>query len=174
MTNYFNESNPVVTLYVKDMGEIKLELFEAVAPNTVRNFISLVEKRYYDGLIFHRIIPGFMVQGGGSEKKSCAIAGEFKSNGFDNPLNHTRGVISMARTSDPNSQTSQFFIMHKDAPHLDGAYAAFGAVIDGIEVVDQIAIQPRDRGDKPLQDVVIEKMTIDLKGKTYSKPVCYK
>jgi peptidyl-prolyl cis-trans isomerase B (cyclophilin B) len=174
MTNYFNESNPVATLWIKDMGEIKVELFETVAPNTVRNFIHLVEKGFYNGLIFHRIIPGFMIQGGGSEKRSCEIAGEFKSNGFDNPLKHTRGVISMARTSDPNSQTSQFFIMHKDSFHLDGAYAAFGAVISGIEVVDQIAIQPRDRSDKPLKDVTIEKMTIDLKGKTYSKPVCYR
>lgn len=172
--NDFNETNPLVTLYVKDMGEIRIELFENVAPNTVRNFIHLIEEKYYDGLIFHRIIPGFMIQGGGSEKKSRPIKGEFKSNGFDNPLKHTRGVISMARTSDPNSQTSQFFIMHQNAPHLDGAYAAFGCVVSGIEIVDQIAILPRDSRDQPFKDVVIEKMTIDLNGKTYPKPIFYR
>jgi len=171
--NYLSSNNPLVTIVIKDLGTIKVELFYEVAPNSVSNFIDLVQKNYYDGLNFHRIIPGFMIQGGWGKDSSCPIKGEFKSNGFNNPLVHSRGVISMARTNDPNSATSQFFIMHQNSPHLDGAYAAFGAVVEGIEVVDKIALSPKDARDKPFKDVTIEKMTIDLKGNTYPAPVCY-
>ncbi len=173
-SNYLDPNNPLVTLKVKDLGTIILELFYDVAPNTVCNFIHLIQQNYYQGLIFHRIIPGFMIQGGWGKETGCPIKGDFKSNGFDNPLKHDRGVISMARTNDPNSATSQFFIMHQAAPHLDGAYAAFGAVVSGIEVVDQIAVSPRDFRDKPQKDIVIESMTIDLKGKTYPQPICFR
>lgn len=171
--SYLNDRHPVVTLNIKDFGTIVIELFPEVAPNTVANFISLVSNHYYDGLTFHRIIPGFMIQGGWGEKQSCPIAGEFTSNGFENPLKHTRGVISMARTSDPNSQTSQFFIMHQHAPHLDGSYAAFGGVLTGIEVVDLIAQQSRDLRDRPYNDIIIESATVDTKGETYPEPTCY-
>jgi len=164
---------PTVKMIIKNFGEITLELLPDVAPNTVKNFIFHVNNHFYDGLIFHRIIPGFMIQGGWGKTPACHIAGEFDSNGFENTLKHTRGVISMARTQDPNSATTQFFIMHHDAPHLDGQYAAFGKVIFGIEVVDQIAGQKRDRNDKPLIDVVIESVTVDLKGKTYDAPICH-
>lgn len=166
---YLNPKNPQVVMVVKDFGTIELALFPEVAPNTVHNFIDLVERGYYTGLKFHRIIPNFMIQGGwGSELKP--IRGEFKQNGFPNPLLHERGVISMARTSNPNSATGQFFIMHKASPHLDGAYAAFGIVTKGIEVVDAIVRSPRDYSDKPHQDIVIESVTIDLKGIAYPKP----
>lgn len=164
--NYLNQENPVVTIKVKDAGSITLELFLEIAPKTVRNFIALIEKNYYENLIFHRIIPGFMIQGG-SGANANSIVGEFSQNGHENPLKHTRGVISMARTNDPNSASSQFFIMHQDSPHLDGAYAAFGAVTEGIEVVDKIVSASKDVRDRPYNDIVIEKMTVDLKGKTY-------
>lgn len=171
--NYLGPENPVVSIHVKNFGTITLELFYQVAPNTVNNFISLVEKGYYSNLIFHRIIPGFMIQGGaGSEVKT--IVGEFAQNGHENPLQHTRGVISMARTNDPNSASSQFFIMHKEAPHLDGSYAAFGGVTHGIEVVDKIAEQPRDVKDRPYDDIVIERITVDRKNKVYAKPELYR
>jgi peptidyl-prolyl cis-trans isomerase B (cyclophilin B) len=170
MNNTFNQ-NPLVTLEVKSFGIIKLELFPDQAPNTVNNFIHHVNDQFYDGLIFHRIIPSFMIQGGGGEKRTFKIKGEFISNGFHNPIKHERGVISMARTSDPNSATTQFFIMHQDSPHLDGQYAAFGKVVEGIEVVDSIVKQKRDRYDKPLEDVVIKSISIDLKGITYPVPV---
>lgn len=167
--NYLGPDNPVVTITVKNYGSITLELFYQVAPNTVNNFISLIEKNYYTNLIFHRIIPGFMIQGGaGDEIKT--IVGEFSRNGHENPLMHTRGVISMARTNDPNSASSQFFIMHKDAPHLDGSYAAFGGVTHGLEVIDKIAEQPRDVKDRPYEDIVIEKIVIDTKKKVYPRP----
>ncbi len=172
-TSYLKETNPVVTLTIKTFGKIVIELFPEVAPNTVNNFVHLVEHGYYNGLTFHRIIPSFMIQGGWGEEKSCPIAGEFSSNGFDNPLKHTRGVISMARTSDPNSQTTQFFLMHHDAPHLDGLYAGFGGVISGFEVIDQIALQSRDLRDRPYEDIIIESATIDTKGQFYEKAVCY-
>ncbi len=172
--NYLNQENPAITLEVRGMGTIQLELFYEAAPNTVSNFIYLVEQKYYDGLKFHRIIPGFMIQGGDSEKEACAIKGEFKINGFQNPLEHTRGVISMARTNDPNSQTSQFFIMHGNAPHLDGSYAAFGGVTQGLEIIDKIASVPKDYRDAPYEDVIIEKITVDKHGKSYPAPVCYK
>lgn len=168
---YLNETNPVVTLKVRDLGTITLELFPEVAPNTVNNFIHLAERKFYDGLIFHRVIPSFMIQGGWGKEDLRPIRGEFSSNGFANPLKHSRGVISMARTNDPNSQTSQFFIMHQNSPHLDGQYAAFGVVTSGIEVVDKIANMPRDFRDRPHQDAVIESLVVDTKGKVYPKPI---
>jgi peptidyl-prolyl cis-trans isomerase B (cyclophilin B) len=163
--------NPLVTLEVKSFGVITIELYPNQAPNTVNNFIHHVNHQFYDGLIFHRIIPSFMIQGGGGEKPTFKIKGEFDANGFHNPIKHERGVISMARTSDPNSATTQFFIMHQDAPHLDGQYAAFGKVVEGIEVVDLIVKQKRDRYDKPLEDVVIQSIFVDLKGVSYPAPV---
>ncbi len=170
--NYLGPNNPVVTIKVKDYGTITLELFYQVAPNTVSNFISLIKKNYYTNLIFHRIIPGFMIQGGSGEDVK-PIVGEFSRNGHENPLMHTRGVISMARTNDPNSASSQFFIMHQDAPHLDGSYAAFGGVTLGLEVVDKIAAEPRDVRDRPYKDIVIESMTVDDKKTVYPKPELY-
>ena len=155
-----NDKNPQVVIETS-MGEIKLELFPELAPITVENFLNLVDEKFYDGIIFHRVIRDFMIQGGdpkgigvgGSSKK---IKGEFASNGVRNELKHTRGVISMARTMDPNSASSQFFIMHQDAPHLDGSYAAFGVVVDGIKVVDKIATTKTDYNDRPLEKVVME------------------
>ncbi|MGA0351461.1 MAG: peptidylprolyl isomerase [Acholeplasmataceae bacterium] len=140
-----------------------IELYPEMAPKTVENFVSLVSNKFYDGLTFHRVISGFMIQGGcpkgtGTGGPGHHIEGEFSANGFDNPLKHTRGVISMARAQDPNSAGSQFFIMHKDSPHLDGQYAAFGKVIEGIDVVDFIAKRNTDSFDKPLQSVIIEKV----------------
>lgn len=149
-----------VRMEIKDFGVIDLELYPKYAPITVNNFLKLVDENFYDNLTFHRIISGFMIQGGdplgdgtGGSKEN--IKGEFLANGIDNPLKHTRGVISMARTNNPNSASSQFFIMHQDAPYLDGMYAAFGKVIKGIEVVDKIADVKTDRFDKPLNQVVI-------------------
>lgn len=166
-------SNIKVKMNVKSFGSITIELYPEVAPNTVANFVDYVQKKFYNGLIFHRIIKGFMIQGGGSMKdKERPIAGEFKSNGFVNTLKHTRGVISMARTSDPNSATSQFFIMHKDSPHLDDAYAAFGKVIEGIEVVDKIASVRTNPYDQPYEDVVIEEVIL-LTDNFTLKPVQY-
>lgn len=155
---FLNDNNPRVEIEVEDLGKIQLELFPEVAPITVENFLKLVDKDFYKGIIFHRVIKGFMIQGGdpkgtgvGGSKET--IKGEFLSNGVKNLLNHTRGVISMARTSYPNSASSQFFIMHDDAPYLDGEYAGFGAVISGIEVVDKIAESKTDAYDKPLKDI---------------------
>jgi peptidyl-prolyl cis-trans isomerase B (cyclophilin B) len=173
-SEYLKKDNPVVFMNIKNFGKLEIELFPEVAPNTVYNFIDLVNRKFYNGLIFHRIISGFMIQGGGSKEKSNPIKGEFLSNGFKNSLKHTRGVISMARTNDPNSQTSQFFIMHQDSPHLDGQYTAFGTLISGIEVVDKIANQKKDYRDQPLEDIVIESVEIDLKGISYPKPTYYK
>ena len=157
---YLNETNPVLEMDVKDFGVITIELFENIAPITVKNFLDLVSESFYDGLTFHRVIKGFMIQGGdplgngmGGSKNN--IKGEFKQNGVDNPLEHTRGVISMARAYNPNSASSQFFIMHKDASYLDGAYAGFGAVTNGIEIVDKIANVRTTPSDKPLDSVVI-------------------
>lgn len=160
---FLNDSNPQVEMQIKDYGTITLELFPEVAPITVENFLNLVSNSFYNGIIFHRVIEGFMIQGGdplgngvgGSKDK---IKGEFESNGVNNPLKHSRGVISMARTYMPNSASSQFFIMHKDAPHLDGDYAAFGVVINGIEVVDKIATTKTDYQDRPLNKVIIEEV----------------
>lgn len=160
-TDYLNETNPKVKIDMGDLGEMTLELFPTVAPITVKNFLDLVESSFYDGLIFHRVIKGFMIQGGdplgtgmGGSKNN--IKGEFKQNGVDNPLEHTRGVISMARAYNPNSASSQFFIMHKDAKYLDGAYAAFGAVTEGIEIVDKIANVRTSPSDKPIEAVTIK------------------
>ena len=155
----------MVVIEMQGGGKIELELYPEIAPETVKNFEELVKTGFYDGLTFHRIIPGFMIQGGdplgngmgGSEKN---IKGEFLTNGFNNTLKHTRGVISMARAQDPNSASSQFFIMHKDAPHLDGSYAAFGRVVSGMEVVDEIASIPTDYYDRPKIAVRIEKVYI--------------
>jgi peptidyl-prolyl cis-trans isomerase B (cyclophilin B) len=167
--------NPVVTMKIKNGGEIKLELYPDIAPNTVNNFISLVKSGFYDGLIFHRVIRGFMIQGGDPEGSGMGgpgykIKGEFAQNGVANNLRHTAGVISMARSMMPNSAGSQFFIMHKDAPHLDGQYAAFGKVIEGMDVVNAIAETPTYRDDRPMQDQVMETVTVDTFGVDYPAP----
>ena len=164
--------NPIVTITMNTGDQIKIELYPEYAPNTVNNFISLVNKGFYNGLIFHRVILGFMIQGGdpkgsGIGGPGYSIKGEFASNGFKNPLKHTRGVISMARSMMKNSGGSQFFIMHKNAPHLDGEYAAFGKVVEGIEVVDKIANIDVDYSDKPLTPQVMETVTVELFGQEY-------
>ncbi len=156
----------MIIIEMENGKKIKLELDASAAPITCENFEKLVRDGFYDGLTFHRIIPGFMIQGGcplgtGTGGPGHSIKGEFKSNGIDNPIKHTRGVISMARSMMPNSAGSQFFIMHKDAPHLDGNYAAFGRVVEGIEVVDEIAEVATDFSDKPLKPVVIKSITIE-------------
>ena len=159
-------ANPVVTIIMENGDVMKAELYPEVAPNTVNNFISLVKKGYYDGLIFHRVIRGFMIQGGcpqgtGMGGPGYSIKGEFSQNGFKNDLKHTEGVLSMARSMMPNSAGSQFFIMHKDAPHLDGAYAAFGKVTEGMDVVNKIAEERTDYSDRPLKTQKIKSMTRD-------------
>ena len=167
---------PIVTITMDDGGVITLELYPNIAPETVNNFVSLVNKGFYDGLSFHRIIPGFMIQGGdplgnGTGGPGYSIKGEFKSNGFRNDLRHERWVISMARAMDPNSAGSQFFIMHADAPHLDGSYAAFGKVIDGMGVVDSIAsVRTNMFNDAPVTPVVIKSITVDTKGEEFKEP----
>lgn len=168
--------NPIVTITMEDGSIIKVELYPEIAPNTVANFISLVKKGFYDGLTFHRVIRGFMIQGGcpqgtGTGGPGYHIKGEFSGNGVQNNLKHTKGVISMARAMDPNSAGSQFFIMHEDSPHLDGQYAAFGKVVEGIDAVDYIATVRTNPMDKPLTPVVIKSMTVDIKGKEYDEPV---
>ena len=168
--------NPIAVINVKNYGEIKVELYYEKAPNTVKNFISLANKGFYDGLTFHRVISGFMIQGGcpngnGMGDPGYSIAGEFDVNGFENDIAHARGVISMARGGySYDSAGSQFFIMHQDAPHLDGQYAAFGEVISGIEIVDEIAFVETDYNDKPLRDVVIESVRVDTHGITFDEP----
>ena len=170
------KKNPVAVIKVKDMGEIKVELYPDIAPNTVNNFISLANKGFYDGLTFHRIISGFVIQGGcpegtGIGDPGYSIKGEFTVNGFVNDLKHTKGVISMARNGySYDSAGSQFFIMHDTATHLDGQYASFGMVTEGIEVVDRIAMVEVGYGDKPVEDVVIESITVDTFGITYAEP----
>lgn len=166
------EKQPIVTIEMENGNQIKIELYPNTAPNTVKNFISLVEKGFYDGIIFHRVIPGFMIQGGcpdgtGMGGPDYGIKGEFASNGFSNDLKHDKGVISMARTMDPNSAGSQFFIMAEKSPHLDGEYAAFGKVIEGIEEVDRIVSVDRNRMDKPLEDQTMKKVTVDTFGVEY-------
>lgn len=161
--------NPIVTMSVKEKGIIKIELLPEYAPQSVSNFINLVQSGFYNGLTFHRVIRNFMIQGGcpeglGIGGPGYGIRGEFKSNGVKNDLKHSKGVISMARAMDPNSGGSQFFLMHKDSPHLDGMYAAFGNIIEGIEIVDSIAESQTDAADKPLQDVVMESVTVELNG----------
>jgi peptidyl-prolyl cis-trans isomerase B (cyclophilin B) len=159
----------MVTIEMENGGIIKLELDKNAAPNTVANFLYLASTGFYDGLIFHRVIPDFMIQGGcpngtGSGGPAWSIKGEFSSNGVSNPIKHKRGVISMARAGHPDSAGSQFFIMHKDAPHLNGQYAAFGRVVEGMEVVDQIAAVPTGRNDRPLEDVRIRRVTVNDEG----------
>ncbi|MBR6880675.1 MAG: peptidylprolyl isomerase [Clostridiales bacterium] len=160
-------ANPIVTIKIKDGGDIKAELYPDIAPISVENFVKLAGSGFYNGLTFHRVIPGFMIQGGcpkgnGTGGPGYTIKGEFSANGVKNDLRHTRGVLSMARAMDPDSAGSQFFIMHEDAPHLDGQYAAFGKVIEGIEEVDRIASVRTDYMDMPLEPVVIEVMTVRL------------
>ena len=167
--------NPIVTFNFDDGAEIKAELYPEFAPNTVNNFISLVNKGFYDGLTFHRVIAGFMIQGGcpagnGTGGPGYSIKGEFEANGFKNDIKHTEGVLSMARAMDPDSAGSQFFIMHKDAPHLDGQYAAFGKVTEGMDVVNDIARVPTDFSDRPLMDVVIKEVIVDTDGVEYPEP----
>ena len=168
-------ANPVVTITMENGDVIKAELYPEVAPNTVNNFISLVKKGYYDGLIFHRVIRGFMIQGGcpqgtGMGGPGYSIKGEFSQNGVKNDLKHTEGVLSMARSMMTNSAGSQFFIMHKDAPHLDGAYAAFGKVTEGMNIVDKIANERTDYSDRPLKEQKIKSMTVDTFGVDYPEP----
>jgi peptidyl-prolyl cis-trans isomerase B (cyclophilin B) len=170
------EKHPEVTMELSNGKVIKIELYPEVAPNTVNNFISLVQQGFYDGVIFHRVIPGFMIQGGDPEGTGMggpgySIPGEFTENGFDNKLKHTRGVISMARTNQPDSAGSQIFIMVEDAPSLDNKYASFGAVIEGMEAADEIVAQDRDSGDKPLAPISMKKVTVDTKGMTFEPPV---
>ncbi len=166
----------MVRITMEDGGIIDIELNEEAAPITCENFKKLVSEGFYNGLTFHRVIPGFMIQGGcplgnGTGGPGWNIKGEFAANGVNNPLKHTRGVISMARSMNPNSAGSQFFIMHKDAPHLDGQYAAFGCVMDGMDVVDRIANQPRNMmTNKPKKDQIIAKVTVDTHGETYPEP----
>lgn len=170
-----SQKNPIVTLETEKGGTIKIELYPDIAPNTVNNFISLVKKDYYDGVIFHRVIPGFMIQGGdpqgtGMGGPGYSIKGEFRSNGFDNNLAHDRGVISMARTMIPDSAGSQFFIMVEKSPHLDGEYAAFGKVLEGMEEVDRIVSVNRNFQDRPEEDQRILKATVDTFGVDYPEP----
>ena len=166
--------NPIVTIQTTQ-GTIKVELYPEVAPNTVNNFISLVKKGFYDGTIFHRVIPGFMIQGGDPEGTGMGgtgygIVGEFAANGIKNDLKHTTGVISMARSQRPNSAGSQFFIMVDDAPYLDGQYAAFGKVTEGMEAAQAIVAAPRDRMDRPYEDQIMEKVTVETFGVEYDEP----
>ncbi len=166
--------NPEITITMTNGSKIRAELYPEIAPNTVANFIELVKKGYYDGLIFHRVINGFMIQGGcpqgtGTGGPGYSIKGEFSQNGFTNDLKHTEGVLSMARSMMPDSAGSQFFIMHKNSPHLDGAYAAFGKVVDGMDVVNAIAETRTDHSDRPMKEQKIESVTVDTFGEEYPK-----
>lgn len=166
---------PQITIEMQNGKKIVAELYPDKAPNTVNNFIALASKGFYDGLIFHRVIKGFMIQGGDPMGKGVggpgySIFGEFRQNGFDNDLRHTRGVLSMARSMMPNSAGSQFFIMHADAPHLDGAYAAFGKVIEGMDVVDEIACTKTDFSDRPMSEQKMVKVTVETFGESYPQP----
>lgn len=167
--------NPVITLEMMDGDVIKAELYPEIAPNSVNNFISLVKKGFYDGLIFHRVINGFMLQGGcpdgnGMGDPGYSVKGEFSQNGFNNPLKHSEGVLSMARSMSPNSAGSQFFIMHKNSPHLDGAYAAFGKVTEGMDIVNKIADVRTDYNDRPMKEQKIKQITVDTFGEEYPEP----
>ena len=168
-------ANPVVTITMSNGDVMKAELYPDIAPNTVKNFISLINKGFYDGISFHRVIDGFMIQGGcpdgtGSGGPGYCIKGEFSQNGFENNLKHTAGILSMARTMVPDSAGSQFFIMHQDAPHLDGAYAAFGKIIEGQDVVDAIAETATDYSDRPLEDQVMKTVVVDTFGEESPEP----
>ena len=168
-------ANPIVTIEMQDGGVIRAELYPETAPQSAYNFISLCKQGFYNGLIFHRVIPGFMIQGGcpqgtGMGGPGYCIKGEFLFNGVENKLKHKRGVLSMARSQSPNSAGSQFFLMHQDAPHLDGQYAAFGKVIEGMDVVDRIAATATDRSDRPVEPQVMKTVTVDTFGEEYSEP----
>ena len=167
--------NPIVTITMEDGGVIKAELYPEIAPTSVHNFISLINRHFYDGLIFHRVIRGFMIQGGCPESTGMggpgySIKGEFAQNGFPNDLKHTAGVLSMARSQSPDSAGSQFFIMHKNAPHLDGSYAAFGKVIEGMDVVNRIAETDVDYNDRPIVPQIIKSVTAETFGAEYPEP----
>ncbi|MCI7067983.1 MAG: peptidylprolyl isomerase [Butyrivibrio crossotus] len=171
--------NPIVKFEMNDGSIFEAELYPEIAPNTVNNFISLVKKGFYDGLIFHRVIKGFMIQGGdpqgtGMGGPGYSIKGEFSNNGFTNDLKHTPGVLSMARAMDPDSAGSQFFIMHETSPHLDGSYAAFGKVINGLDVINTIADVRTDWNDRPMEDQIIKSVTVDTFGVEYDEPVTIK
>ena len=168
-------SNPIVTIEMENGGIIRAELYPEIAPNTVNNFISLIKSGYYNGIGFHRVIPGFMIQGGcplgnGTGGPGYSIMGEFTGNGFKNELKHDRGVLSMARTMMPDSAGSQFFIMHDEAPHLDNQYAGFGKVIEGIEIVDQIAACKTNVSDKPVEPQTMKTVTVETFGEEYPEP----
>ncbi|KAB3530715.1 peptidylprolyl isomerase [Alkaliphilus serpentinus] len=170
-----SEKNPIVTITMENGNTMKAELYPEIAPNTVHNFISLAKKGFYNGVIFHRVIPGFMIQGGdpqgtGVGGPGYGIKGEFTSNGFKNDLKHTKGVLSMARAQNPNSAGSQFFVMVATSPHLDGQYAAFGKVTEGIEEADRIVAVDRDFRDKPFEDQRIKEMTVETFGMEYPEP----
>lgn len=167
--------NPIVTITMENNDVMKAELYPEIAPVSVNNFISLIQKNFYDGLIFHRVIKGFMIQGGcpdgnGMGGPGYSIKGEFSQNGFNNELKHTEGVLSMARAMDPNSAGSQFFIMHKNSPHLDGSYAAFGKITEGMDIVNKIADCKVDYSDRPLEEQRIKSMAVDTFGETYPEP----
>ena len=167
--------NPIVTITMENGDVIKAELYPEIAPNTVNNFISLINHNFYDGVIFHRVIRGFMIQGGdpqgtGVGGPGYSIKGEFSYNGFANDLKHTKGVLSMARTMEPNSAGSQFFIMHETSPHLDGQYAAFGKVVEGEDIIDKIAAVATDYMDKPLEEQKMKKVTVETFGQDYPEP----
>lgn len=171
--------NPIVKFEMNDGSIFEAELYPDIAPNTVNNFISLVKKGFYDGLIFHRVIKGFMIQGGdpqgtGMGGPGYSIKGEFSNNGFTNDLKHTPGVLSMARAMDPDSAGSQFFIMHETSPHLDGSYAAFGKVVNGLDVINTIADVRTDWNDRPMDDQIIKSVTVDTFGVEYDEPVTIK
>lgn len=167
--------NPVVTFEMENGGIMKAELYPEIAPNTVNNFISLIQKGYYNGLCFHRVIRGFMIQGGcpegtGTGGPGYCIRGEFSQNGFENDLKHSAGVLSMARTMAPDSAGSQFFIMHQNSPHLDGAYAAFGRITEGMDIVNKIAETNTDYSDRPLEPQILKQVTVETFGKDYPEP----
>ncbi len=167
--------NPIVTIEMENGDIMEAELYPSIAPNTVNNFIHLIKKGFYDGLIFHRVINGFMIQGGdpdgsGMGGPGYGIKGEFSQNGFENPLKHSAGVLSMARSMMPDSAGSQFFIMHKNAPHLDGAYAAFGKITKGMDVVDKIAETSVDYNDRPMEEQKMKKVTVETFNESYPEP----
>lgn len=175
--DFSKDTNPIVTIEMEDGGIIKLELYPDIAPNTVNNFIKLVEDSFYDGLLFHRVIPGFMIQGGdpkgtGTGGPGYTIKGEFSQNNFDNPISHKRGIISMARSKGNDTAGSQFFIVTTDAPHLDGSYAAFGNVVEGMDTVDRIVSVDTNQDNRPVEgkEQVMKRVTVDTKGKTYTNP----
>jgi len=168
-------ANPIVTFEMANGDFFKAELYPEIAPNTVNNFISLINKKFYDGLIFHRVIKGFMIQGGcpegtGTGGPGYEIKGEFSMNGFNNDLKHTEGVLSMARAYPPDSAGSQFFVMHKISPHLDGSYAAFGKVIEGMDIVNKIAETETDYNDRPIAEQKMKSVTVELFGESYPEP----